>query len=96
LPLNRRIATAQLSRLDAARSDTVDVASRNGALQKRIEQMSTSHLAQITSLNELVSDRTDADLAQAVTDLQLSQIAVQASAQVVSQLREVSLLNYLR
>jgi flagellar hook-associated protein 3 FlgL len=88
--------TAQLSRLDAARNDTVDAASRNGSLQKRIDQMSTSHLAQITSLNELVSDRTDADLAQAVTDLQLSQIAVQASAQVVSQLREVSLLNYLR
>jgi flagellar hook-associated protein 3 FlgL len=88
--------TAQLSRLDAARNDTVDVASRNGSLQKRIEQIEVSHTAQITALNGLVSDRTDADLAQAVTDLQLSQIAVQASAQVVSQLREVSLLNYLR
>lgn len=88
--------TAQLSRLDAARNATVDVASRNGSLQKRIDQMSVSHTAQITSLNELVSDRTDADLAQAVTDLQLAQVAVQASAQVVSQLREVSLLNYLR
>jgi flagellar hook-associated protein 3 FlgL len=88
--------TAQLSRLDAARNATVDVASRNGSLQKRIDQMAVSHTAQITSLNELVSDRTDADLAQAVTDLQLAQVAVQASAQVVSQLREVTLLNYLR
>lgn len=88
--------TAQLSRLDAARTGTVDVAARNGSLQKRIDQMTTSHTAQITSLNELVSDRTDADLTQAVTDLQLAQVAVQASAQVVSQLRDVSLLNYLR
>ncbi len=87
---------AQLSRLDAAKVETIDVASRNGSLQKRIDQMTVSHTAQITALNGLVSDRTDADLAQAVTDLQLSQIAVQASAQVVSQLREVSLLNYLR
>jgi flagellar hook-associated protein 3 FlgL len=88
--------TAQLSLLDAARGATIDVASRNGSLQKRIDQMAVSHTAQITSLNDLVSDRTDADLAQAVTDLQLAQIAVQASAQVVSQLREVTLLNYLR
>ncbi len=88
--------TAQLSRLDAVKSTTIDVAARNGSLQKRIEQMTVSHEAQKLSLGDLVSDRTDADLAQAVTDLQLSQIAVQASAQVVSQLREVSLLNYLR
>jgi flagellar hook-associated protein 3 FlgL len=88
--------TAQLSRLDAARNATVDVAARNGSLQTRMDQMTVSHTAQITSLNELVSDRTDADLAQAVTDLQLAQVAVQASAQVVSQLREVTLLNYLR
>jgi flagellar hook-associated protein 3 FlgL len=88
--------TAQLSRLDAAKITTIDVASRNGSLQKRIEQMTVSHEAQKLSLGNLVSDRTDADLAKAVTDLQLSQVAVQASAQVVSQLRDVSLLNYLR
>ena len=33
------------------------------------------------------ADRTDADMAKAVTDLQLSQVAIQASAQVISQLR---------
>ena len=33
---------------------------------------------------------------KAVSDLELSQIAIQASAQVISQLRDVSLLNYLR
>jgi flagellar hook-associated protein 3 FlgL len=35
-------------------------------------------------------------MAEALTNLQQSQIAVQASAQVISQLRDVSLLNYLR
>lgn len=88
--------TAQLSRLDAAKTATIDTASRNGSLQKRIEQIAVSHEAQTISLGELISTRTDADLAQAVTDLQLSQVAVEASAQVVSQLRDVSLLNYLR
>lgn len=88
--------TDQLSRIDAAVKSTVDTASRNGSLQKRMEQIQTSHEAQKLSLDELVAERTDADMAKAVTDLELSQIAVQASAQVVSQLREVSLLNYLR
>lgn len=32
---------------------------------------------------------------KAVTDLQLSQVAIQASAQVISQLRQSTLLNYL-
>ena len=88
--------TAQLSRLDAAKTSAVDTAARNGSLQKRIEQIDLSHTAQQTSLDEMVSNRTDADPFKAVTDLQLSQIAVQASAQVISQLRDVSLLNYLR
>ncbi len=88
--------TAQLSRLDAANKAVVDVASRNGALQKRVDQITVSHEAQKLSLTDMVSRRTDADLAQAVTDLQLSQTAVEAAAQVVSQLRDVSLLNYLR
>ncbi|WP_420857123.1 flagellin [Thiococcus pfennigii] len=35
-------------------------------------------------------------MAEAVTELELAQISLQASAQVVSQLRQVSLLDYLR
>ena len=53
------------------------------------------HQSQLNSLDELVANRTDADMAVAITDLQLSQVAIQASAQVISQLRQVSLLNYL-
>lgn len=88
--------TTQLARLDAARTGVTEVTSRNGSLQKRVETLNTSHVAQITSLDALVAQKTDADLAQAVTDLQLSQVAVQASAQVISQLSQVSLLNFLR
>ena len=42
-----------------------------------------------------VITRTDAAMLKAVSDLELSQIAIQASAQVISQLRQASLLNYL-
>ncbi len=88
--------TAQLKRLDAAGSGVLDTISRNGSLQKQVETTNASHAAQIASLEDMVSKKTDADLAQAITDLQLSQVAVQASAQVISQLSQVSLLNYLR
>jgi len=88
--------TAQLKRLDNASTATVDAAARNGALANRLDQITTSHEAQQLSLEKLVSGRTDVDPLKAVTELQLSQVAVQASAQVVAQLRDVSLLNYLR
>ena len=87
---------AQLSRLEQASTGVVDKMAKTGSLAKQVESISESHLAQKTSLDQLLSDRTDADMAKAVTDLQLSQLAIQASAQVISQLRDVSLLNYLR
>lgn len=86
----------QMKRLDLASTVAIDAASRNGALAKRVEQIETSHKAQQLSLNDLVANRTNVDPLQAVTELQLSQVAVQASAQVVAQLSEVSLLNFLR
>ncbi len=87
--------TTQLSRLEQAGSAVIDKVAKTGSLAKQVESISAGHTAQKNALDELVSSRTDADMAKAVTDLQLSQIAIQASAQVISQLRQVSLLNYL-
>lgn len=87
--------TTQLSRLKQAGSAVIDKVAKTGSLAKQVESISAGHTAQKNALDELVSSRTDADMAKAVTDLQLSQIAIQASAQVISQLRQVSLLNYL-
>ncbi|MFC5346231.1 flagellin [Brevundimonas staleyi] len=87
---------AQMKRLESASTATIDAAARNGSLAKRMEDITKSHEAQQLSLQELVAARTDVDPLKAVTELQLSQVAVQASAQVVAQLKDVSLLNYLR
>lgn len=87
--------TQQLSRLEQAATGVIDKTARTGSLANQVESVTRSHEAQLGSLDELVSDRTDADMAAAITDLQLSQVAIQASAQVISQLRQVSLLNYL-
>lgn len=88
--------TAQLSRLDGASKSTIEVIARNGSLSKQVETTNASHTAQVSQLSDMVSAKTDADLARAVTDIQLAQVAVQASAQVISLLKDTSLLNYLR
>ncbi|RZJ00984.1 MAG: hypothetical protein EON90_05015 [Brevundimonas sp.] len=87
--------TTQLGRLVQAGTGVVDKMAQTGSLAKQVENISLGHTAQKNALDDLVENRTDADMAKAVTDLQLSQIAIQASAQVISQLRDVSLLNYL-
>jgi len=88
--------TTQLDRLDTAKLAVVNITANNGALAKQVEATTTSNAAQVTMLDGLVSKRTDADMAQAVTDLEMSEIAIQASAQIISRLSDVSLLNFLR
>ena len=92
----RDFLTTQLGRLRDAHNNVTEVAARSGAIQARVESILTSHDNQQVSLQELIGDRTDADMAQAVTDLQMSQFSIQASAQVISQLQSTSLLNLLR
>lgn len=88
--------TTQLGRLEQAATGVIDKMAKTGSVANQVENITKGHEAQLASLDELVSNRTDADMAVAITDLQLSQVAIQASAQVIGQLRQVSLLNYLR
>ncbi|HEV7229342.1 flagellin [Brevundimonas sp.] len=92
----RDFLTARLSRLDDAREAITDRGARNGSIQNRVDDVLKAQQDQRDALEALVSERTDADLAKALTDLELSQVAMQASAQVINQLRQVSLLNLLR
>jgi flagellar hook-associated protein 3 FlgL len=85
----------QLGRLEQAATGVIDKTAMTGSMANQVESVTKGHQAQLNSLDELVANRTDADMAKAITDLELSQIAIQASAQVISQLRQVSLLNYL-
>lgn len=88
--------TAQISRLDQAARSLVTVQAANGAVLSRTENILETHVVRADSLEIMLSGKTDADMAKVVTEIELSQIAIQASAQVISQLRQVSLLDYLR
>ncbi len=87
--------STQLARLEQAGTAVVDKMAKTGSLAKQVDNITDGHKAQKIALDELIAGRTDADMAEALTDLELSQVAIQASAQVISQLRQVSLLNYL-
>jgi len=65
-------------------------------VQNQVDSILTSQRAQRDALDEMVANRTDADMAAAATDLEAAQIALQASAQVIAGLRNTSLLNFLR
>jgi flagellar hook-associated protein 3 FlgL len=86
----------QLTALDAARDALVDQAAQNGAMQTRVESHITAQEAQGDALEGLIGDRTDVDMAEAISKLQQSQLAVQASAQVLASLKDMSLLDLLR
>ncbi|HEY4586157.1 MAG TPA: flagellin [Brevundimonas sp.] len=88
--------TTQMGRFEAAAKGIVDLQAANGGMQNRVDRLLESQEARKISVDTLLSGRTDANMAEAVVELEMAQVALQASAQVVSQLRQVSLLDYLR
>ncbi|MBW8733645.1 MAG: flagellin [Asticcacaulis sp.] len=88
--------TTLAGQFSTAYDNLVEQTSLNGTMQKRVENTTKSLQGQVTSLTGLIGDRTDADMAKAYSDLQIAQVSVQASAQVLSSLKDTSLLNLLR
>lgn len=88
--------TAIMGRLEAATTELTNVQAVNGAMQSRVDTLLESQEGRQIALETLLSDKTDADMARALADVELAQLSLQASAQVISQLRNSSLLNYLR
>lgn len=88
--------TTLMTRFEQAAKGVVDVQARNGAMQARVDTLLASQEGRKISVDTILAGKTDANMPQAATELEMARIAIQVSAQVVSQLREVSLLNYLR
>lgn len=88
--------TTQMGRFEAAAKGVVELQAANGGMQNRVDRLLESQEARKISVDTILAGKTDANMAEAVVELEMAQIALQASAQVVSQLRQVSLLDYLR
>ena len=85
----------QLGSIQSAVAGVTNLTAQNGLLQKQVDTNVTALTDQQTSLAGLIGNITDADLAQASSNLATAQQAIQASAQVFQTLRNSSLVNLL-
>lgn len=102
-PFTGELTEAQSSFLESVigvfeqvHTDTINVAARNGAFLRRLEDTAADLQGRSDTMASLIGNVSEADVAKAVTDLEAAQFAVQASAQVFNTLRQSSLLNYLK
>jgi flagellar hook-associated protein 3 FlgL len=94
-PAQRTFLEGQLSVLDSA-IDTLQLfVARNGNRQSTVDEMIVQHQDEEAFLETFISDIEDADLAEAITNLENDQVALQASYQITSQLSQLSLLNFI-
>lgn len=92
----RTFLEGQLATWDSVREDLTNATARNGLVQKRVESVRDDLKTRYNQLQGLIGDITDADMAEAVAQLEQAQLAVQAAAHVFTTLQESSLLNVLR
>jgi flagellar hook-associated protein 3 FlgL len=76
--------------------DLVEAASRNGEIQNQLDKVETRLTSRQNTIQGLISDVSDVDMAKAATNLTQAQQVLQAYSQVFVSLRSTSLLNYLR
>jgi flagellar hook-associated protein 3 FlgL len=72
------------------------VTAQGGSVQKRVENAAIAQTARQTTLENMLADITEVDVAEAYSKLSQAQMAVQASASVFLSLKDMSLLNYLK
>jgi flagellar hook-associated protein 3 FlgL len=92
----RTFLEGQLASWDTIRTDLTTATAQNGLIQKQVDTVATSLVAQQNTLTGLIGNITDADMAKAATDLSSAQLSVQATAQVLQVMQGSSLLNLLK
>ena len=88
--------TAQMGEFGKANEGLTNQTAKNGLVQNQVEAALDAHESQKLALDKLMTDKAGYDPAQAITDLQAAQVAIEASAQVINSLRNTSLLDLLR
>lgn len=78
-------ALVALDRLSSAVDDLIEIRARVGSVQQRLGRALNTLNISIENLNAAVSQISDADLAEELTDLTKNQILVQSGAAMVSQ-----------
>lgn len=93
---NRSGIQAGLGNLDLATAQISDVQGTVGALANRLQITHDALDTATLTITKSISDNQDADLATAITQLRLQEVAVQAASQTFTKIFDSSLINYLR
>jgi flagellar hook-associated protein 3 FlgL len=94
-PAQSDALSAQIAGLNTVIDGIRNVTAVSSQTEARVDAINQRHGERITTISILLSDMTDADMAEAASRLQLSQTAIQGAAQVFNTLRQSSLLNFL-
>jgi flagellar hook-associated protein 3 FlgL len=86
---------SQVSALGTANTTVTDYQAQNGESQLTVTNAVTDQQNQSTTLQNMIGDSTDVNMATALSNLSQAQNAVSASAQVLASLQSDSLLKYL-
>jgi len=86
----------QLTAWDSVRTDVTQKAAYNGVNQKRLETIAEDLTSRQNSLTGMIGDITDADMAEAASQLEQAQLSVQSAAYVFQSLQSASLINLLK
>lgn len=93
---NRANIQAGLGSLDLATAQISDAQGTIGALANRLQVTHDALETATLTITKSISDNEDADLATAITQLRLHEVAVQAASQTFTKIFDSSLINYLR
>jgi len=81
--------------VDRAHRDVLDAQGRNGDTQARVERAVERLTAESDLLSKHLGETADADLAEVAMKLAAAQTQYQAAAKVFSQIKDLSLINFL-
>ncbi len=92
----RAFLESQLGGWTQVHTDIINETARNGMVQTRVDGVKSDLGSRQISIQGMMGGVTDADPAEAATNLQLAGSAVQAAAQVFVSLQNTSLLNFIK
>jgi flagellar hook-associated protein 3 FlgL len=91
----QKLGTEDIELLDSLADGVLQQRAELGALLQRIEATSTQLERQGDNLKELISDRRDADMAEAIAEYQAAQTAYQAALVVTAASMNLSLVDFI-
>jgi len=87
--------TGEMSNLTTASTNLNNVTAQNGDVYNQLQSATSQQSSMSTLYSGFISNIQDTNMANAATQLQLNQTALQAALQVTASLNQLSLLNYL-